>query len=230
MKTNVFQIKQAIPCTCGESEFEWEFESGKNTKFNPMLPYTFSRKKVAYKCPECGAIKKVHVDELAGSCNFPRISMCSNGNMSWKCTEHGSYTWPLDSEPDDLVEALQNIFDDPYGLDVDCVQPCCVQEHIEEEQRRQQSVGNSCIRCGMPDDTEDLIEIPVQMENSSQHKAFLCCTCYEGEDIGLIDMFVSNIENIDGETVYTLSSGDKNCDDSIKFSCSDDWMDRCSDF
>ncbi len=52
MKADVFQIKQAIPCVCGESAFEWEFEVGKFTKINPMLPYAMSGKKVTYKCPE----------------------------------------------------------------------------------------------------------------------------------------------------------------------------------
>lgn len=224
-----FQIRQAVPCTCLKSSLPWEFTKGKFTKNYPMFPYTIKENFITYKCPNCSREQTYHVDDVRGSSSYPKIMLNSFGYLRWKCPTHGVFHWTLKSTADDLMVAMQEAF----NINSQNLYPCCASEEIKAKKLETEAVGNTCIKCGIDDSHELLIQLPVSDDSKIKRKVYFCPDCLESTDISRAfcsgchlwdarrcgvyedDLYVLNIDEVNGKSVYTLANTYDYCDKTI---------------
>lgn len=114
------EIHAAIPCACeAEMAQPWQW-NGDAVTHAPMWCWQIDNGKVQYKCPVCGAIKELTMEEAACSCavefEATTYSASSAGDFSWSCPVHGVNERKILSVREDLQNLVrQNAF----------LPPCC---------------------------------------------------------------------------------------------------------
>ncbi len=114
--SEVFRIKDAIPCDCEARSFPSAFDGSDNY---PMFPYYKKGDMVTYKCGACGKEKTLSIYDLRCEKSVWGYLFNSEGYFGWKCPIHGVNEYDIPEEPNELSEKLLKSVEKGY------LQPCC---------------------------------------------------------------------------------------------------------